>query len=98
MKPRIKMKRVLVATAFRAVKAVFAQDALHGTLTMGMADVAQIKQKAEAGDPAAQVSLVDSLASSFHASEALQWYHRAAAQGSVGFSRSKKGNPDLSQR
>ncbi len=59
------------------------QDALRGILTMGMGDVAQIKQKAEAGDPAAMVALGDSLASSFHATEALQWYQKAAAQGSV---------------
>src|SRR4051812_11518006 len=63
--------------------AVLAQDALRGTLTMGLGDVAQIKQKAEAGDAAAQVTLADSLASSFHATEALDWYRNAAAQGSV---------------
>ena len=50
---------------------------------MGLGDVAVIKQKAEAGDAAAQVALADALASSFHASEALEWYRKAAAQGNV---------------
>jgi hypothetical protein len=63
--------------------AVFGQDALRGTLTMGFGDLAQIKQKAEAGDTAAQVALGDSLASSFHATEALRWYQEAATHGSV---------------
>ena len=60
-----------------------AQDPLRGTLTMGMGDVAVIKQKAEAGDAAAQVSLGDALASRFHPSEALDWYRKAAAQSNV---------------
>jgi hypothetical protein len=50
---------------------------------MGMGDIAVIKQKAEAGDAAAQVALGDTLASRFHASEALDWYRKAAAQGNV---------------
>jgi hypothetical protein len=49
---------------------------------MGLEDVAQIKQRAQAGD-AAQVALGDCLASSFHASEALRWYKKAAAQGNL---------------
>jgi hypothetical protein len=62
---------------------IFGQDALRGTLTMGLGDVTQIKQRAEAGDPEAQVALGDSLTSRFHATAALQWYQKAAAQGSV---------------
>jgi hypothetical protein len=50
---------------------------------MGMGDVAVLKQKAEAGDAAAQVALGDALASRFHATEALDWYRKAAAQGNV---------------
>jgi hypothetical protein len=50
---------------------------------MGFGDVAAIKQKAEAGDAAAQVTLGDALASHFRASEALTWYRKAAAQGNV---------------
>jgi hypothetical protein len=70
-------------TALLIAAVALAQDPLRGTLTMGMNDVAVIKQKAEAGDAAAQVALADALASSFHASEALDWYRKAAAQGSV---------------
>ena len=50
---------------------------------MGMSDVAVIKQKAEAGDAAAQVALGNALASSFHANEALEWYRKAAVQGNI---------------
>jgi len=50
---------------------------------MGFGDIAAIKQKAEAGDAAAQVALADSLASQFHATEALEWYRKAATQGNV---------------
>lgn len=50
---------------------------------MGMGDVTAIKQKAEAGDAGAQVALGNALASRFHASEALDWYRKAAAQGNV---------------
>jgi hypothetical protein len=57
-----------------------AQNTLHGTLMMGMGDVAQIKQKAEAGDAVAQVALGECLASNFHATEALEWYRKAAVQ------------------
>jgi hypothetical protein len=60
-----------------------AQNPLGGTLIMGLGDVAAIKQKAEAGDAGAQVALGDALASSFHASEALDWYRKAAAKGNV---------------
>ncbi len=60
-----------------------AQDNLRGTLTMGMGDVAAIKQRAEAGDAGAQVALGNALASRFRASEALVWYRKAASQGDV---------------
>jgi hypothetical protein len=60
-----------------------AQNPLGGIMTMGFRDVAAIKQQAEAGDAAAQVTLGDSLASGLHASDALQWYRKAAAQGNV---------------
>jgi len=68
---------ILIATV------ALAQDPLRSTLTMGMGDVAVIRQKAEAGDAAAQVALGDVLASRFHASEALGWYRKAAVQGNV---------------
>jgi TPR repeat protein len=60
-----------------------AQDSLHGTMNMGFGDIAAIKQKAEAGDSAAQVALGDSFASRLHAIEALDWYRKAALNGSV---------------
>ena len=50
---------------------------------MGFGDIAALKRKAEAGDATAQVALGEALASNFHASEALTWYRKAAAQGSV---------------
>lgn len=74
---------VTVFASVLAVCTVPAEDALSGILKMGTADVAQIKQKAEAGDAAAQVALGECLASSFHATEALEWYRKAAAQGNL---------------
>jgi len=65
------------------IQAAVAQDGLRGSFIMGMGDVTAIKQKAEAGDAAAQVALGDVLASRFHASEGLEWYRKAAAQGNV---------------
>ncbi len=46
-------------------------------------DMAAIKQKADAGDAAAQVVLGTFLARYFLATEALEWYSKAAAQGNV---------------
>jgi hypothetical protein len=76
-------KSCLAASALLLPYLSHAQDPLRGTLTMGLGDVAAIKQKAEAGDAAAQVALADSLTSRFHATEALDWYRKAAAQGNV---------------
>jgi hypothetical protein len=78
-----KLTAPLVLAAILIATVVTAQDILRDTLTMGMGDVAVIKQKAEAGDAAAQVALGGALASKFHASEALDWYRKAAAQGNV---------------
>jgi hypothetical protein len=61
----------------------YAQDPLRGTLTTAFGDVATIKKKAEGGDAASQVALGHALASNFHATEALDWFRKAAAQGSV---------------
>ena len=47
----------LALTSILIATVALAQDPLQGTLTMGMGDVAVIKQKAEAGDAAAQVAL-----------------------------------------
>jgi TPR repeat protein len=65
------------------VNVVSAQDPLSGALKMGFSDVAATKQKAEAGDPQAQLSLGDTLAFNFKSADALGWYRKSAAQGSV---------------
>ena len=78
-----KLSTLLSLAVILVVTVALAQSPLDGTLTMGLGDIASIKRKAEAGDAAAQVSLGDALASSFHASEALDWYRKAAAQGNV---------------
>jgi hypothetical protein len=80
---QINWRTSLAVSALLLTHPALAQNGLSGTLTMGMGDVAAIKQKAEAGDAAAQVALGGALASSFHASEALSWYRKAAAQGNV---------------
>ena len=50
---------------------------------MGMGDVAALKEKAEAGDAAAQVSFGYLLATRSRQAEALSWYRKAAAQGNI---------------
>ena len=60
-----------------------AQDALRGTMITGFGDIATIKQKAEAGDARSQGLLGDALAANFRSLEALDWYRKAASQGSV---------------
>lgn len=60
-----------------------AQQPPGGALASGRGDLAAIKQKAEAGDAPAQLALADALSSKFRASEALEWYRKAAAQGNI---------------
>jgi hypothetical protein len=60
---------------------VFAQDPMSGALKMGFSDVAATKEKAEAGDPQAQLSFADTLSFNFKSAEALGWYQKAAQQG-----------------
>lgn len=76
-------KTLLVLLGFYFAASGLAQDPLRGPITMGFRDVAAIKQRAVAGDAAAQVALGDSLASTFHVSEAFEWYRKAAVQGNV---------------
>lgn len=78
-----KLLVALTCTLLDLTAPVQAQDALRSTLTVGFGDVVKIKQKAEAGDAKAQVTLADSLASHFRATVALAWYCKAAAQGNV---------------
>ncbi len=72
-----------LSVALSVASAAFSQDQLRGMMTTAFGDLAAIKKNAEAGDARAQVSLADSLASSFHTAEALVWYRKAAAQGNV---------------
>ena len=71
---------LLLATA---ATAVFAQNPINEVLKAGYSDVATTKQKAEAGDPQAQLSLADTLAFNFKSADALKWYRKAVDQGSV---------------
>ncbi|MEJ0090774.1 MAG: tetratricopeptide repeat protein [Limisphaerales bacterium] len=73
---------VVIWAAFFANLA-FAQDLLSHVIKMGISDVAATKQKAEAGDSSAQLSLGDILANNFKPADALSWYRKAAAQGSI---------------
>lgn len=84
MKNRIRSKWVAGLATVMLSMSLGAQDPVKSALTMGFGDIAAIKQRAEMGDPAAQVALGDSLGSHFRPSEALEWYRRAAARGNVG--------------
>lgn len=61
----------------------FAQDPFTGALKMGFTDVAATKQRAEAGDALAQLSLGDTYLTNLKPSEALSWYRKASEQGLV---------------
>lgn len=63
--------------------AVQAQDPIRNIVTLGYGDMAAIKQKAQAGDAAAQFALANGLASNSQSREALEWYRKAAEQGHV---------------
>lgn len=82
MKPT-KWKSLLLVLALLLTQPGFTQDALRGVLTVGLGDVAAIKQKAEAGNANAQLALADALASRFRPGEALPWYRKSANQGNV---------------
>ncbi len=75
--------KLTICLAFLAWCGAVAQDPMTGTLKMGFSDVAATKQKAEAGDPQAQLSLADTLSFNFKSADALEWYRKAAQQGSV---------------
>ncbi len=83
MGERIVLRSLVTAAAIFLACQINAQDTGRGMMTMARGDLAAIKQKAEAGDAVAQVTLGDSLASLFRPSEALAWYRKAAAQGNV---------------
>jgi hypothetical protein len=80
------MRKAIIPLTLAAVfiaTAALAQGNLRGTLTAGYGDVAALKRNAEAGDAAAQLALGDVFVSHCRATEALQWYRKAAAQGNV---------------
>lgn len=60
-----------------------AQNMLEHVFNAGFRDMAEIKRKAEAGDPVAQCSLANTLQTQLRAAEALHWYGKAAEKGSV---------------
>ena len=60
-----------------------AQDPLRGAVTMAFGDISALKQKAEAGDPQAQVALAAALEDHHHPAEALTWYRKAAKTGNM---------------
>jgi hypothetical protein len=80
---QIRFPLLLAASTFLLACAAFAQDPLVNVFKSVYTDVAETKRKAEAGDPAAQLSLADTLAGQNRPADALPWYHKAAAQGSI---------------
>lgn len=66
-----------------SLQSLKAQDSVRGTMITGFGDMATIKQKAEAGDAHSQGLLGDALAANFRSIDALDWYRKAASQGSV---------------
>lgn len=75
--------KITICFALLVSYSALAQDPMTGALKMGFSDVAATKQKAEAGDPQAQLSLADTLSFNFKSADALEWYRKAAHQGSV---------------
>ncbi len=73
----------IVGLLLATVVVVPAQNPLNEALKMDYSDIAATKQKAEAGDPQAQVSLADTLAFNFKSADAMNWYRKAANQGLV---------------
>jgi len=79
----MKIQTVISLAWMTTTVAVFAQNPLNEVLKAGYGDVAATKQKAEAGDPQAQLSLADTLAFNSKSADALTWYRKAADQGSI---------------
>jgi TPR repeat protein len=72
-----------VIALFLTTSLLFAQDPISEVLKASHSDVAVIKEKAEAGDPNAQLSLADTLSFNFRKADALPWYRKAAENGIV---------------
>lgn len=74
---------LLAASGLLLAQCAIAQDIIGSTLRMAFTDVAELKQKAEAGDPGAQLAFAKLLAGQFRSAEALLWYRKAAEHGSL---------------
>lgn len=61
----------------------YGQDSIKNVLTMGFGDLVTIREKAEAGDPAAQNALGEALEHKFRSSEAVVYYRKAVTAGNV---------------
>jgi hypothetical protein len=59
------------------------QDPLANSIAMGTGNVAEMKRQAEAGKPEAQVKLGDLLSFNQRKTDALEWYRKAAYNGST---------------
>jgi hypothetical protein len=84
--PRISQFRATIFVIFLALvfaMPVLAQSPITGILTAGLGDVAALKENAEAGSAEAQLNFGILLASRLRQKEALDWYRKAAAQGSI---------------
>jgi hypothetical protein len=73
----------LIIALFLTTSLGLAQDPIHEVLKANYSDVAVIKEKAEAGDPNAQLSLADTYSFNFKKADALGWYRKAAENGVV---------------
>jgi hypothetical protein len=75
----------LVFIGFFQLNALLAtgQDPLANSIAMGTGNVAEMKRQAEAGKPEAQVKLGDLLSFNQRKTDALEWYRKAAYNGST---------------
>jgi len=76
-------KLCLIYLAMIIAPVAVAQDQLTKLFTLGVGNVAEIKEAAENGDIKAQVRLAGLLAADFRSAEALEWYRKAASKGSL---------------
>jgi hypothetical protein len=82
MKTKRNVFAVLLCTLGLLTHDAATQDVFSSALKMAFGDVANLKQKAEAGDPSAQLALADLLHGQFRSADAIGWYRKAAEQGS----------------
>lgn len=80
MKPTFR-KLIPVLVVLLAAHHCATQGQVGSVLTMGFGDVAATKQKAEAGDPKAELAYAGILAGNFRHADAFPWYEKAAANG-----------------